>query len=75
MREFHAPNLPIQVNLVIKIPAERMSVLNTAGAAFQVPVPSSHGAHGKPVQVRLISPFQTPEMLGGGKCNCISWTG
>ena len=66
----------IKANCVIKLPPERMCVMNTAGAAFQVPVPSSPHADGavRSVNVRLISPFRTPDMVGACPC-AISWPG
>lgn len=38
------------------------------GAAFQVPMPSSHLEKGKGIKVTLISPFRSPEMIG--RCSC-----
>ncbi|XP_059082509.1 hormone-sensitive lipase-like [Tigriopus californicus] len=66
----------IKANYVIEIPPEPMAVMNTQGAAFQVPVPKSHLGPGKAVQVRLISPFRSEGMIG--KCsNCVPnvWPG
>ena len=69
-------SVDIKANCVIKLPPERMSVMNAAGAAFQVPVPSSPVAGGaaRTVNVRLISPFRTPDMVGACPC-AISWPG
>lgn len=66
----------IKANYVIEIPPEPMAIMNTQGAAFQVPVPTSHLGPGKAVQVRLISPFRSEGMIG--KCsNCVPnvWPG
>ena len=38
------------------------------GAFYQVPVPSSHLGSNLPVQVRLISPFRTQDMIGSCPC-------
>ena len=60
----------IKANLVIEIPPQRMRIMNTQGAAFQVPVPSSYLGSNKSISARLISPFRTPDMVGGN-CPCI----
>ena len=71
-RDSTAPD--IKANCVIRLPPERMYIMNTQGAAFQVPVPSSHLGTGANVQVRLVSPFRTPDMVGSCPC-AVSWPG
>lgn len=44
------------------------NTFNSLGAAFQVPIPNSFPGKHKPVQVRLISPYRTPEMIGACPC-------
>eukprot|EP00095_Tigriopus_kingsejongensis_P004630 maker-scaffold291_size219542-snap-gene-0.13 protein:Tk04630 transcript:maker-scaffold291_size219542-snap-gene-0.13-mRNA-1 annotation:"hypothetical protein DAPPUDRAFT_103849" len=66
----------IKANYLIQIPPKPMSIMNTQGAAFQVPVPSSHIGPDQPIQVRLVSPFRSNDMVGKClKCVPSSWPG